>query len=82
MKGAAMKKCPVCGKIYGYELLRFCRFDGVRLVDIVLCERRPSCCSRINTAQDWWIARRECDGTQDLPVQLDRMNRMFQDLQD
>ena len=33
-----MKKCPVCGKIYGYEQLRFCRFDGVRLVDIVLCE--------------------------------------------
>jgi hypothetical protein len=38
MKGAAMKKCPVCGKIYGYELLRFCRFDGVRLLDISSCE--------------------------------------------
>lgn len=33
-----MKRCPVCGKIYGYELLRFCRFDGVRLVDISACE--------------------------------------------
>ena len=29
-----MKRCPICGKIYGYELLRFCRFDGVRLLDI------------------------------------------------
>ena len=28
-----MKRCTVCGKIYGYELLRFCRFDGSRLVD-------------------------------------------------
>ena len=33
-----MKKCPVCGKIYGYEQLRFCRFDGVRLIDISSCE--------------------------------------------
>ena len=33
-----MKKCPVCGKIYGYEQLRFCRFDGVRLDDISSCE--------------------------------------------
>jgi hypothetical protein len=38
MKGAAMKRCPVCGKIYGYELLRFCRFDGSRLVDASSCE--------------------------------------------
>ena len=29
-----MKRCPICGKIYGNELLRFCRFDGVRLIDI------------------------------------------------
>ena len=33
-----MKRCPVCGKIYGYELLRFCRFDGARLVDAAWCE--------------------------------------------
>ena len=33
-----MKRCPICGKIYGYELLRFCRFDGVRLIDISSCE--------------------------------------------
>ena len=33
-----MKRCPVCGKIYGYELLRFCRFDGSRLVDASSCE--------------------------------------------
>jgi len=33
-----MKRCPVCGKIYEYELLRFCRFDGVRLLDISSCE--------------------------------------------
>jgi hypothetical protein len=33
-----MKRCPVCGKIYGFEMLRFCRFDGVRLVDIASCE--------------------------------------------
>ena len=31
---AAMKRCPVCEKIYGSELLRFCRFDGSRLVDV------------------------------------------------
>ncbi|HET6975941.1 MAG TPA: hypothetical protein VFI24_06445 [Pyrinomonadaceae bacterium] len=29
-----MKRCPVCEKIYGYESLRFCRFDGSRLVDV------------------------------------------------
>lgn len=29
-----MKRCPLCGKIYGYELLRFCRFDGSRLLDV------------------------------------------------
>lgn len=28
-----MKRCPLCGKIYGYESLRFCRFDGLRLLD-------------------------------------------------
>jgi hypothetical protein len=33
-----MKRCPICGKIYEYELLRFCRFDGVRLLDISSCE--------------------------------------------
>ena len=33
-----MKRCFVCGKIYGYELLRFCRFDGARLVDVSNCE--------------------------------------------
>jgi hypothetical protein len=33
-----MKRCPVCGKIYGSELLRFCRFDGSRLTDISNCE--------------------------------------------
>jgi len=33
-----MKRCPLCGKIYGYELLRFCRFDGSRLLDITSCE--------------------------------------------
>jgi hypothetical protein len=38
MKGAAMKRCPICGKIYGNEQLRFCRFDGVRLLDITSCE--------------------------------------------
>ena len=29
-----MKSCPVCEKIYGSELLRYCRFDGARLVDV------------------------------------------------
>lgn len=33
-----MKRCPVCGKIYGNELLRFCRFDGSRLADASLSE--------------------------------------------
>ncbi|HKU72515.1 MAG TPA: hypothetical protein VJR02_01220 [Pyrinomonadaceae bacterium] len=33
-----MKRCPVCGKIYGFESLRFCRFDGSRLVDASACE--------------------------------------------
>ena len=33
-----MKRCPLCGKIYGYELLRFCRFDGSRLLDTTSCE--------------------------------------------
>lgn len=33
-----MKRCPVCGKIYGFESLRFCRFDGSRLVDVASCE--------------------------------------------
>lgn len=33
-----MKRCPVCGKLYGFESLRFCRFDGSRLVEIVSCE--------------------------------------------
>ena len=33
-----MKICTVCGKIYGSELLRFCRFDGSRLVDTSSCE--------------------------------------------
>lgn len=33
-----MKRCPVCGKIYSYELLRFCRFDGSRLMDVSNCE--------------------------------------------
>ena len=31
---AAMKRCPLCEKIYGNELLRFCRFDGSRLIDV------------------------------------------------
>jgi hypothetical protein len=29
-----MKRCPVCEKTYGYESLRFCRFDGARLEDV------------------------------------------------
>ncbi len=33
-----MKRCPVCGNIYGYEMLRFCRFDGSRLLDTSACE--------------------------------------------
>ena len=33
-----MKRCPVCGNIYGFESLRFCRFDGSRLVDVSSCE--------------------------------------------
>jgi hypothetical protein len=33
-----MKRCPLCGKMYGYELLRFCRFDGSRLLDITSSE--------------------------------------------
>ena len=33
-----MKKCTLCGKIYTYELLRFCRFDGSRLADVSACE--------------------------------------------
>lgn len=33
-----MKRCPICGKIYSNELLRFCRFDGSRLVDASWCE--------------------------------------------
>jgi len=28
-----MKRCPICEKVYEYESLRFCRFDGARLVD-------------------------------------------------
>ena len=33
-----MKRCPVCEKLYGYESLRFCRFDGARLVDATWSE--------------------------------------------
>lgn len=33
-----MKRCPVCEKIYAFDLLRFCRFDGSRLVDVLSCE--------------------------------------------
>ena len=29
-----MKRCPICEKVYEYESLRFCRFDGARLVDV------------------------------------------------
>lgn len=29
-----MKRCPFCEKVYENELLRFCRFDGSRLVDV------------------------------------------------
>lgn len=28
-----MKACPTCDLVYSYELLRFCRFDGTRLVN-------------------------------------------------
>ncbi len=28
-----MKACPTCDLIYSYELLRYCRFDGTRLVN-------------------------------------------------
>ena len=29
-----MKKCSMCQQLYEYESLRFCRFDGARLIDV------------------------------------------------
>lgn len=29
-----MKRCPICEKVYEYDSLRFCRFDGARLDDV------------------------------------------------
>ena len=29
-----MKRCPFCEKVYEYDSLRFCRFDGARLEDV------------------------------------------------
>jgi hypothetical protein len=29
-----MKACPKCDLVYGYESLKFCRFDGTRLVQM------------------------------------------------
>ena len=37
-----MKRCPVCEKIYEYEALRFCRFDGARLEDDVSWREAPT----------------------------------------
>ena len=34
IREAAMKKCSVCEQLYEYESLRFCRFDGARLIDV------------------------------------------------
>jgi len=29
-----MKACPSCDLVYKYESLKFCRFDGTRLVNV------------------------------------------------
>ena len=31
--GTAMKECPKCRQLYSLEDLRFCRFDGSRLIN-------------------------------------------------
>lgn len=29
-----MKQCPTCRQPFAYDLLKFCRFDGARLVTV------------------------------------------------
>jgi hypothetical protein len=29
-----MKQCPTCRQPFAYDLLKFCRFDGARLVSV------------------------------------------------